>query len=124
MKIRATIAALALAGTLSLAGAQGAAASAAAVSEFLVYSPSGTVTLTCGPEGGTHPATKEACAEIDKAAGDIAAVPPLPGQGCTGVWDPVLIGVTGKWQGKEVLFSSFESNEGCARIRHGHIFRY
>jgi hypothetical protein len=124
MKIRLAGAALALAGALSLAGAQGAAANAAATSEFLVYSPSGTVTLTCGPVGGTHPLAKEACEEIDKAGGNIAAVPALPNQGCLGVWKPVLIGVTGKWQGKEVLFSAFESNAGCAKIRHGHVFFY
>jgi hypothetical protein len=124
MRARSVAGALALAGALSLAGAQGAAASAAATSEFLVYGPSGTVTLTCGPDGGTHPHAKEACEEITKAGGDIAAVPSLPGMGCSGVWDPVLIGVTGKWQGKQVLFSDFASNGGCARIQHGHIFFY
>ncbi|MFC0528497.1 SSI family serine proteinase inhibitor [Phytohabitans kaempferiae] len=122
MKVPRALGALALAGTLSLAGAQGASASGEGITEFEIYSVNGTMTLTCDPEGGTHPYAKEACAEIDGARGDIAAVPRLPGYGCLDEWDPVLIGVTGRWRGQEVLFSSFESNRGCAAIRHGHIF--
>lgn len=124
MRARRVLGALALAGALSLAGAQGAAAGADGVTEFEIYTVNGVKTLTCAPDGGTHPHAKEACAEIDAARGNIAAVPRLPGYGCLDEWDPVLIGVTGTWRGQEVLFSSFESNKGCAAIRHGHIFWY
>jgi hypothetical protein len=116
--------ALALAGALTLAGAQGATASADGETEFEIYTVNGVTTLTCAPDGGTHPHVKEACAEIDAARGDIGSVPSLPGHACPDVWDPVLIGVTGKWRGQEVLFSAFESNAGCAAISHGHIFWY
>jgi hypothetical protein len=124
VKARRLLGALALAGALTLAGAQGATASADGETQFEIYSISGTVTLTCDPVGGTHPHAKEACAEIDAAGGDIAAVPGLPGYGCVDEWDPVLIGVTGTWRGKEVLFSSFESNRCYGAISHGHVFWY
>lgn len=125
MRARRVLGALTLAVALTLTGAQGAAAGAAQDgTEFEIYTVRGIHTLTCGPDGGTHPYAKEACAEIDAARGDIAAVPPLPNHGCLDVWDPVLIGVTGKWRGQEVLFSAFESNRGCAAISHGHIFWY
>jgi Subtilisin inhibitor-like len=124
VRARRLLGALALAGALTLAGAQGATASADGETQFEIYSVSGTVTLTCDPVGGTHPHAKEACAEIDAAGGDIGSVPGLPGYGCVDEWDPVLIGVTGKWRGKEVLFSSFESNRCYGAISHGHIFWY
>jgi Subtilisin inhibitor-like len=119
-------AALGLAFALTATGSATAgqsAGSAAAEVELRVYGPSGTVTITCDPLGGTHPEVKEACDEIDKFGGDIAAIPPQS-IGCTDQWDPVLIGVTGRWRGKEILFSDFESNPGCAAISHGHVFTY
>jgi hypothetical protein len=124
VRARRVLGALTLAGALVLAGAPAATAGAAGETEFEIYSVSGTVTLTCDPVGGTHPHAKEACAEIDAAGGDIAAVPWLPGIGCVDEWDPVLIGVTGTWRGKEVLYSSFESNHCYGAIRHAHVFYY
>lgn len=124
MRARRILGALALAGALSLAGAQGAAAAPSEPSEFQIYSASGTVTLTCDPVGGTHPLAEKACADIEAAGGDIAAIPWLPGYGCVDEWDPVLIGVTGTWRGKEVLYSSFQSNRCYGKIRHGHVFFY
>lgn len=104
------------------AGAAAAAQPGQAVTELRVYGPAGTVTLTCGPVGGTHPRAKEACAEIGAASGKIEAIP--PSGGCLDYWDPVLIGVTGRWRGEEILFSDFESNPGCAAVSHGQVFRY
>lgn len=125
MRNRAVAAALALAGSVLVAAPAGAAPSQGEIS-LRVYNPTGTVTLSCGtgPTPDTHPYPKEACAEIEAAKGDIAAIPPLPGAGCTDEWDPVLVGVTGRWQGSEILFSDFESNPGCSRISHGHVFLY
>jgi hypothetical protein len=124
MRTRIAGVALAALGALALA-APPAAAAPAATNELRIYSPSGVITMTCDPFVGfpTHPHQAAVCAEISDAKGDIAAIPPLPG-GCTDVWDPVLIGVTGRWEGKEILFSEFESNPGCAAISHGHVFLY
>jgi hypothetical protein len=123
MRIRSAVAGLVLAGALVTVAPT--AAPAAGDTQLRIYSPSGTVTLACGLNTGPvgHPYQKEACAEIDAAKGDIAAIPPLAA-GCSGLWDPVLIGVTGRWQGTEILYSDFESNSGCAKISHGHLFDY
>jgi hypothetical protein len=72
----------------------------------------------------THPYAAEACAEIEKAQGDITHVPGLSGQFCTGLWQPVSISVTGLWQGNTVSFSDVASNIGCGRISHMHVFYY
>jgi hypothetical protein len=122
MRIRTVALAIAALVLTVPAGAAVAAQPAQTETELRVYSPSGTVTLTCDPTGGTHPRAKEACAEIDAASGKIAAIP--PSGGCLDYWDPVLIGVTGRWRGEEVLFSDFESNPGCAAVSHGQVFQF
>ncbi|MEH1129730.1 SSI family serine proteinase inhibitor [Micromonospora sp. CPCC 206061] len=127
MRTRIAAVALAALGALALAAPSAAASPAADDNEVRIYSPSGVILVDCGPVGPglpTHPHQKEVCSEISDAKGDIASIPPLPGQGCTDVWDPVLIGVTGRMDGKEILFSEFQSNSGCAAISHGHVFLY
>lgn len=126
MRTRTAGVALAALGVLALFAPPAAAAPAADDNELRIYSPSGVITVDCGAVGPglpTHPHQKEVCSEISDAKGDIASIPPYPG-GCTDVWDPVLIGVTGRIDGKEVLFSEFQQNAGCAAISHGHVFLY
>lgn len=124
MRVRAAVTAIAFVGIVGAVAPAAAAAAGGAPTQLRISGPQGTVTLTCGlnAPGGTHPYPREACAEIDAANGNIAAIPPMPGVGCTGLWDPVAIGATGTWQGMPVRFSDIESNAGCARISHGHVF--
>ena len=81
-----------------------------------------SVTLTCGPAGGTHPYPEQACADIAAANGSIAAVPPRAGLGCLALWQPVEISASGIWGGKVVAFKETQANVGCARISHGYVF--
>src|SRR5512142_2468386 len=78
--------------------------------------------LTCDPAGGDHPTPLNACADLAAAGGDVAAVPPLKGWGCVGLWDPVQISAVGTWRGQPVNFKAMVSNSGCARISHGYVF--
>ncbi|WUH96285.1 subtilase-type protease inhibitor [Spirillospora sp. NBC_00431] len=81
-------------------------------------------TLTCEPAGGTHKNAAKACAELALAGGDIAKVPPQQG-GCLQVWIPVDAAAAGDWRGVPIKpFSRTITNDGCARIAHGHVFDF
>jgi hypothetical protein len=77
--------------------------------------------LTCEPTGGTHPRAAQACDEIAKVAGDIAAIP--ASGGCVDVWEPVTITARGTWQGKALDFTEEQTSVGCAMASHGVVFR-
>ena len=81
-----------------------------------------SATLTCDPAGGDHPYARESCLELAQASGDVAAVKPQPNAACLAVWIPVEISAVGTWRGLPVSFTDVESNVGCARLSHGHIF--
>ncbi|TDD23338.1 protease [Actinomadura sp. KC06] len=81
-------------------------------------------TLTCDPVGGTHKNAKAACAELALVNGDIARVPPQTA-GCLQVWIPVDAAAAGTWRGMPIKpFSRTITNDGCARIAHGHVFDF
>ncbi|MGI5215831.1 SSI family serine proteinase inhibitor [Plantactinospora sp. CA-290183] len=80
------------------------------------------VSLRCDLVGNEHPYPVEACAEVEAVKGDIDAIPPT-GAGCTDVWQPVRISVSGTVADQPVRWSEEVSNEGCAVIAHGHVFR-
>ena len=86
--------------------------------------PSGPVSalLTCDPVGGSHRYAERACADLEAAKGDIAAVAPQPGAACLAVWRPVQISVTGRWRGQAIDFSQTQPEISCARVSHGYIF--
>jgi hypothetical protein len=136
-RIGATLVALAIGLGAGLAAAAPASAgpAAAGTSLLVVIGPpqgSGpsnrtepiTAWLRCDPWAfNQHPFPVQACAEVINAKGDIASIPPLPGYACLAVYQPVTISVTGHVEGVPVSFSDVESNEGCASISHGHVFR-
>jgi hypothetical protein len=80
--------------------------------------------LRCDPWAfNEHPFPAQACAEVINAKGDIASIPPLSGHACLAVYQPVTISVSGQVEGVPVSFSAVATNEGCAAISHGHVFR-
>ncbi|MGP4025025.1 SSI family serine proteinase inhibitor [Actinomadura sp. 3N407] len=82
-------------------------------------------TLTCEPAGGTHPTPEIACAELAKANGDVSRVPWRQGWACLQVWDPVDATATGYWRGMPIRpYSETITNDGCARIAHGHVLDF
>jgi hypothetical protein len=82
-----------------------------------------SVTLTCAPEGGTHPTAKDACAALAAAGGDIGKV--APGQEmCPHLVRPVTATATGSYQGHPLSWSKTFNNT-CEMQRATHpIFEF
>ncbi|MEI5102499.1 SSI family serine proteinase inhibitor [Streptomyces sp. PmtG] len=70
------------------------------------------VTLTCAPRAqGTHPVPRAACAELDAVEARFdALVDKAPKAMCTKEWNPVVVTVSGVWQGKHVAWTSTFGN--------------
>ncbi|MCI3929006.1 SSI family serine proteinase inhibitor [Streptomyces sp. AN091965] len=70
------------------------------------------VTLTCAPKAsGTHPAPRAACAEAGAVGARFdALVNQEPKALCTKEWNPVIISVSGVWQGKHVAWTTTFGN--------------
>jgi hypothetical protein len=66
-------------------------------------------TLSCEPDGGTHPRPAEACDALRKADGDIDKLPGDPGP-CTREFNPVTATAEGRWQGGPVAFERTYGN--------------
>lgn len=60
--------------------------------------PADTVTLTCNPDGGTHPTPRDACDSLRRVNGHFELLPWHPTIGCPDVWDPHTARATGYWQ--------------------------
>lgn len=56
-----------------------------------------TVTLTCSPDGGTHPTPQAACNSLRQVGGDFASLPWIPDLNCTDQYDPYTGRATGYW---------------------------
>src|SRR5688572_12035958 len=81
-------------------------------------------TLTCKPTGGDHPHGKQACRQLVKADGDIAAIPPTDGI-CTTEYAPVTVRADGRWNGTAKEFEKIFSNRCVANLQTGgHVFDF
>ncbi|MEE1928484.1 SSI family serine proteinase inhibitor [Streptomyces sp. TRM 70351] len=81
-----------------------------------------SVTLECGPAGGTHPTAMDACAVLAEARGDFGRI--KPDAGCDPVWAPVVITATGNWYGEPVSFEAEHPSRGCAEVATGYVFLF
>jgi hypothetical protein len=83
-----------------------------------------TVSLSCEPAGGSHALASEACAQLAKAYGDIAAIPAADGM-CTLEYAPVTVRAMGFWLGQSKMYEKTFSNR-CTAIRDtgGHLFNF
>lgn len=68
-----------------------------------------TASLTCSPDGGTHPRPAHACAALEEAGGDFDALPSL-GTACPAVHAPVWVAVTGSWHSDPVRWVAWFPN--------------
>ncbi|MFI9600294.1 subtilase-type protease inhibitor [Streptomyces sp. NPDC052043] len=74
--------------------------------------PERAVTLSCAPMPfGTHPAAREACAELRGADGDFGALTPSDRVACTREYNPVVVTAQGVWQGRRVTYERTYANE-------------
>lgn len=86
------------------------------------------VTLSCAPRpSGTHPSPAAACSELRAVNGEFARLTaPQPTGSCTRQWDPVVLNVTGVWQGRSVTWSAAYGNacEMQASLNEGPVFAF
>ncbi|GGV06967.1 hypothetical protein GCM10010182_27280 [Actinomadura cremea] len=81
-------------------------------------------TLTCRPDGGSHPRAAAACKQLGRARGDIAKIPAAGGM-CTTEYAPVRVRADGRWNGRARRFERTFSNR-CVAVREtgGVVFRF
>lgn len=81
-------------------------------------------TLTCGPDGGSHPRAAAACEQLERARGDVARIPRATGM-CTTEYAPVRVRADGRWNGRPQRFAKTYSNR-CVAVREtgGVLFRF
>src|SRR5690242_19562037 len=80
-------------------------------------------TLTCGPAGGTHKQAKAACAALNAAKGDPAAIK-NDGSMCMMIYDPVTVTATGRWKSKPVKFTHTYGNPCELHAATGAVFTF
>ncbi|MFO7253165.1 MAG: SSI family serine proteinase inhibitor [Actinomycetes bacterium] len=96
---------MALGGALLFAAVPGAQADSAPLSELTltVSRPDGagatSVTLTCDPDGGTHPSPRAACDLLRSVDGNIGMIRPTRGVVCTREYAPRTATARGVWRG-------------------------
>lgn len=89
-----------------------------------------SATLTCNPDGGTHPNAAQACAELARVAGDFDNDNLGPNDGadrCKGPYNeylPVRVTAEGIWDGKRVSYQHSFPNSCWLSAGTGSIFKF
>lgn len=81
------------------------------------------VVLACLPTGGTHPRRVSACATVQRAGADFAAITPEYGA-CPTTEEPVTVTADGFWESKPVSFRKAFPNRCLAERATGGVFRF
>jgi len=84
-----------------------------------------TVELKCYPNGGTHPSSTNACAELTIVNGDFDRLPVMPQPGaCTMEFRPMLASARGFWNGEKVSWDHTFSNPCTMHAGTGSVFAF
>ncbi|MGP4112126.1 SSI family serine proteinase inhibitor [Streptomyces sp. 4N509B] len=132
MRRLAALGAAALASALALSAAPAAAAPgpapAAAFAELALtvsadsVSPGSSATLTCLPDGGTHPTPVDACDTLASVDGYVERIPPNREWVCPGHLDPVTVTARGLWGNRVVLYEKTFINRCYAVVSSDFVF--
>lgn len=71
--------------------------------------PTQSVTLTCGPAGGTHPTPRAACRVLRQVHGDPSKLT-SDGAVCTKEYQPHTVAVIGRWHGRRIAYLTMFNN--------------
>jgi hypothetical protein len=74
-----------------------------------------SASLTCPPDGGSHPNPAAACEQLSQADGWIEGIPEDPGV-CTREFAPVIVTALGAWNGEPRYYKQEFSNK-CVAVR-------
>lgn len=77
--------------------------------------PIASASLTCPPDGGSHPNPVAACEQLGRANGQIEGIPEDPGP-CTLEFNPVIVAASGTWNGEPRHYKQEFSNR-CVAVR-------
>ena len=125
---RALLASALVAGSL-LAGASAVGATSSDPSMLHLSTETGNVVkreqtvLTCHPAGGPHKNAVRACADLEKAHGNVQAIS-APTRACTLEYRPVTATMTGTWKGRNVEFTQTYENPCVLETRTGAVFDF
>ncbi|MGW4381007.1 SSI family serine proteinase inhibitor [Kitasatospora sp. NPDC004531] len=106
------------------AGAVGVGRSGVELSVVFASGETRAVTLTCDPDGGTHPTPGAACGLLRSVGGDPGKLDVDPGAICTLESAPVTARLSGTWQGRPAAFSRTYGNPCELHARTGAVFRF
>ncbi len=81
-----------------------------------------SVTLTCNPDGGSHPAPEKACEALREVDGYFERLPSIPNVFCPAVWDPVRVTATGNWGNRRVVYAERFGNSCEAGVGTNGVF--
>jgi hypothetical protein len=117
---------LAAAGALTLAAPAGAAPPPLAEVHLTVAQADGTVTgdvtLTCVPDGGTHPLADDACLALTAVDGRFEELRGRPDRFCPMIFAPVTAAATGVWGGAVVSYRHTYPNSCLLEVADGPVF--
>ncbi|GHF61386.1 hypothetical protein FHX82_002774 [Amycolatopsis bartoniae] len=82
-----------------------------------------SVTLECGPAGGSHPHADRACRTLDSVDGDFGRLPKEEIL-CPMIYAPVTATATGHWHGRPVVFSRGYQNRCAANAGTASVFDF
>lgn len=82
------------------------------------------VTLTCGPDGGSHPAPEKACEALRRVGGSFEELPSIPNVFCPAVWNPVRVTATGHWGNRRIAYEETFSNSCEAAVETSGVFSF
>ncbi|WP_131742584.1 SSI family serine proteinase inhibitor [Actinomadura roseirufa] len=68
--------------------------------------------LTCSPDGGTHPAPARACARLREINGDLDRLRHRS-ERCPRAFDPREVEIRGAWNGRDIVFKERYPNAAC-----------
>lgn len=77
--------------------------------------PIANSSLSCSPDGGSHPNPVAACEQLSKVDGRIEGIPEDPGP-CTQEFNPVIVSASGTWNGEPRHYKQEFSNR-CVAVR-------
>lgn len=77
--------------------------------------PIASASLSCPPDGGSHPNPAAACEQLSKVDGRIEGIPENSGP-CTLEFNPVIVAASGTWNGEPRYYKQEFSNR-CVAVR-------
>ncbi len=77
--------------------------------------PIASASLTCPPDGCSHPNPVTACEQLSRVDGEIEGIPEDPGP-CTLEFNPVIVAASGTWNGEPRHYKQEFSNR-CSAVR-------